>query len=47
MQAHEFIEMDYLRTNDVLREDPSLYTQIFYGLLGVIAGLAGFMLLVL
>lgn len=47
MQIQSAIEMEYPRVGDLLNEDSSLYQQIIYGLVGVIAGLAGFMILVL
>lgn len=42
MQPENFSEMRYLRSLDVLLEDPTLYHQIIYGFWGVMAAMAGF-----
>ncbi|MDL2207388.1 hypothetical protein LJC09_01975 [Desulfovibrio sp. OttesenSCG-928-F20] len=47
LRTQNIMEMDYPCVKDVLKEDPSLYHLVISGLLGVLASLAGFIVLAL
>lgn len=47
MQTVNAYEHENPRVDDVLKQDPDLYRQIIYGLLGIIAAMAGVMVLLL